>query len=81
MTFPISEGTEGQPPSIDSDLLPRPWIVETSQERIGQPWRAEDHAALLQHLEAVDQLLLAWFQRYGPTNEGSLQDGLETFFR
>ena len=71
MTTPESRGTERQWPAYEADLLPRPWMVEVSRERIGQAWRAEDHAALMRHLEAVDQLLLAWFERYGAIGNSS----------
>ena len=76
MTFRASWTVEERPSTFETDLLRRPWIVETSRERIGQPWRAEDHAALLQHLQAVDQLLLAWLQRYGPPRDLSSEAGL-----
>jgi len=77
MTFRASLMDGERSPAFEVDSLPRPWIVEASRERIGQPWRAEDHVALLEHLQAVDQLLLEWFQRYGPGEKSPLKRACE----
>lgn len=39
------------------------WIVETSEQKIGQVWTAEDHAALVRQIGEADRLYQRLMER------------------